>query len=134
MREVFVYNILIKKKSLGFLKFISIWPKYMSQKNVSNKKSRKLQKMGSNILLNIPIHAPVWKLKEVNVLGSVLENNLLWILKIHPGSPGNPPGNQLVKNTSSTVLEHGFCSTFHNTFCSDFRSACLKMPVFAALS
>jgi hypothetical protein len=61
-------------------------------------------------------------MKEVNVLGSVLDNNLLWILKIHPGSPGNPPGSQLVKNTSSTVLEQSFC----NTFCSTFHSTCLN--------
>jgi hypothetical protein len=51
-------------------------------------------------------------MKEVNVLGSVLDNNLLWILKIHPGSPENPPGSQLVKNTSSTVLEQSFRNTF----------------------
>jgi hypothetical protein len=51
-------------------------------------------------------------MKEVNVLGSVLDNNLLWILKIHPGSPENPPGSQLVKNTSSTVLEQSFLHTF----------------------
>jgi hypothetical protein len=31
-------------------------------------------------------------------------------LKIHPGSPENPPGSQLVKNTSSTVLEQSFCT------------------------
>jgi hypothetical protein len=43
-------------------------------------------------------------MKEVNVLGSVLEKILLWILKIHPVSPGNPPGIQLVKNISSSVL------------------------------
>ena len=47
-------------------------------------------------------------MKEVNVLGFVLENNLLWILKIHPGSPENPPGSQLVKNTSSTVYNRVF--------------------------
>jgi hypothetical protein len=61
-------------------------------------------------------------MKEVNVLGSVLENNLHCVLKIHLGSPENPPRSQLVKNTSSKVLEQSFRSTFR----SAFRSTCIN--------
>jgi hypothetical protein len=61
-------------------------------------------------------------MKEVNFHGSVLDNNLLFILKIHPGSPENPPGSQLFKNTNSAILEQSFSSTFHSAFCS----ACLN--------
>jgi hypothetical protein len=65
-------------------------------------------------------------MKELNVHGSILENNLLFILKIHPVSPRNPLGHQLVKNTSSTVLEHSSHNTFHSEFHSAFHSTCLN--------
>jgi hypothetical protein len=54
-------------------------------------------------------------MKEVNVLGYVIDNNCLWIFKIHLISPENPPGSQLVKNVSSIVLKQSFSSTFRNT-------------------
>jgi len=61
-------------------------------------------------------------MKEVNILGFVIDNNLLWILKIHPRSFESTSGSQLVKTTSSTVLEHSFRNTFH----SSFHSICLN--------
>jgi hypothetical protein len=54
-------------------------------------------------------------MKEINVHGLVLDNNLPHILKIHLSAPENPSGSQLVKNVSSTVLKQSFSSTFHST-------------------
>jgi hypothetical protein len=54
-------------------------------------------------------------MKEVNVHGPVLDNNLLHILKIHLIAPENPSGSQLIKNASSTVLKQSFNRTFHIT-------------------
>jgi hypothetical protein len=54
-------------------------------------------------------------MKEVNVHGPMIDNNLLQILKIHLSSPGNTSGSQLVKNDSSAVLKQSFSNTFHST-------------------
>jgi hypothetical protein len=54
-------------------------------------------------------------MKEVNVHGPMLDNNLLHILKIHLISPENPSRSQLVKNVSSTILKQSFSSTFCST-------------------
>jgi hypothetical protein len=53
-------------------------------------------------------------MKEVNVHGSVIDNNLLHIFKIHHGSHGNAPGSQLVKKYQFNSLEQSFRNTFRS--------------------
>jgi hypothetical protein len=65
-------------------------------------------------------------MKYFNVHGSILDNNHLRILKIHLGSPGNPPRSYPIKNTISTV---SFCSTF----CSAFPNTCLNSQCLTQL-
>jgi hypothetical protein len=64
-------------------------------------------------------------MKEVNVHGPILDNNLLQILKIHLSAPENPSGSQLVKNASSAVLKQ----SFSNTFCSTTSMSNISLTI-----
>ena len=106
--------------SLDFLKFISSWPKYVSQKHVSNRKSWKLKNRGPRFLRISQSVTLVLKMNKVNVIGSILDNNLFWILKMHLGSPENRPGSQLVKITSS---QHRCCELSCSSLFSFFKAS-----------
>jgi hypothetical protein len=75
--------------SLGFLKFISIYPGCALQKQVENRKNVSPKNMAERSHPISHFMIPVRKLKEVFVLGSMLKKNLSRILKIHPCFPKN---------------------------------------------